>query len=305
MSNKVALFAGQGAQFVGMGKDLASDPEIAALFEKASAVLGYDLASVCFEGPIENLTRSDHCQPAIFVVSTACFAAFRKRYPSVEFSAYAGLSLGEWSALHAAGVLDFESTVRVLEARGRFMQEACEQNPSGMVSVVKLDVDQVEEIAKASGAHISNINSQQQVVLSGTKEVLDKVVALVGETKGRAIPLTVAGAFHSPFMEPARVRLAKVIQNIPFNSPKVPVLSNATGTFHKDDPAAIREAMLAQVTGTVHWLDDILVSKADAFIEFGPGKTLTNLAKRIVPETPGANVQDLATLEAVSALIGA
>ena len=304
MSSNVALFAGQGAQFVGMGKDLAADPGIAALFEKASAVLGYDLASVCFDGPIENLTRSDHCQPAIFVVSTACFAAFRKRYPSVTFSAFAGLSLGEWSALHAAGVLDFESAVRVLEARGRFMQEACEATPTGMVSVLKLDAAKVAEIAAASGAHISNINSQQQIVLSGKKDVLDKAVELTVAAKGRAIPLTVAGAFHSPYMEPARLRLAEVIRDIPFQSPKVPVLSNATGTFHRDDPAAIRDAMLAQVTGTVHWLDDVLASKADRFFEFGPGKALTNLAKRIVPETPAANVQDLATLEAASALIG-
>ncbi len=299
--DKIALFAGQGAQYVGMGQDLLDDPDAASYFEIAGKVLGYDLARVCFEGPIEELTRSDRCQPAIFVVSAACLSAFRRKNPGCRFDAYAGLSLGEWTALWAAGVLDFENTVRVLEARGRFMQEACEANPGGMVSVMSLPMEAVEKIAADCGLHISNVNSQSQINLAGAK---DRVERAVGEAKaagGKAIILNVAGAFHSPFMEPARKRLAEVIADIPFAAPKTPVFSNATGRLHEPDGGAIRQAMLDQVTGTVRWLDCILASGAHTFIEFGPGKVLSGLARRIDRANAVANVQDRASLDAVPA----
>ena len=299
--DKIALFAGQGAQYVGMGQDLLDDPDAASYFEIAGKVLGYDLAKVCFEGPIEELTRSDRCQPAIFVVSAACLSAFRRKNPGCSFDAYAGLSLGEWTALWAAGVLDFENTVRVLEARGRFMQEACEANPGGMVSVMSLPMEVVEKIAADCGLHISNVNSQSQINLAGAK---DRVERAVGEAKaagGKAIILNVAGAFHSPFMEPARKRLAEVIADIPFAAPKTPVFSNATGRLHEPDGGAIRQAMLDQVTGTVRWLDCILASGAHTFIEFGPGKVLSGLARRIDRANAVANVQDRASLDAVPA----
>ncbi len=299
--DKIALFAGQGAQYVGMGQDLLDDPDAASYFETAGKVLGYDLSKVCFEGPIEELTRSDRCQPAIFVVSAACLSVFHRKNPGCRFDAYAGLSLGEWTALWAAGVLDFENTVRVLEARGRFMQEACEANPGGMVSVMSLPMEAVEKIAADCGLHISNINSQSQINLAGAK---DRVERAVGEAKaagGKAIILNVAGAFHSPFMEPARKRLAEVIADIPFDTPKTPVFSNATGRLHETDGGAIRQAMLDQVTGTVQWLDCILASGAHTFIEFGPGKVLSGLARRIDRANVVANVQDRATLDAVPA----
>ena len=299
--DKIALFAGQGAQYVGMGQDLLDDPDAVSYFATAGKVLGYDLAKVCFEGPIEELTRSDRCQPAIFVVSAACFSAFRRKNPGCSFDAYAGLSLGEWTALWAAGVLDFENTVRVLEARGRFMQEACEANPGGMVSVMSLPMEAVEKIAADCGLHISNVNSQSQINLAGAK---DRVERAVGEAKaagGKAIMLNVAGAFHSPFMEPARKRLAEVIADIPFAAPKTPVFSNATGRLHETDGGAIRQAMLDQVTGTVRWLDCILASGAHTLIEFGPGKVLSGLARRIDRANVVANVQDRTTLDAVPA----
>lgn len=297
--DKLALFAGQGAQYVGMGQDLLDDPDAATYFETASRVLGYDLAKICFEGPIEDLTRSDHCQPAIFVVSAACFAAFRRKYPACRFDAFAGLSLGEWTALFAAGVLDFENTVRVLEARGRFMQEACEANPGGMVSVMSLPLETVEKIGADCGLHVSNINSQSQVNLAGAAEKVAEAAAAAKAAGGKAIVLNVAGAFHSPFMEPARARLAEVIADIPFSTPATPVFSNATGRLHASDGAAIRQAMLDQVTGTVRWLDCILASGAHAFIEFGPGKVLSGLARRIDRANAVANVQDRASLDAV------
>lgn len=295
--NTTALFAGQGAQFVGMGADL-DDPVAKDLFARASAVLGYDLADLCFNGPIESLTSSDHCQPAIFTVSAACFELFRKQYPQVGFSSMAGLSLGEWTALYAAGVIDFESGVKILEARGRYMQEACDATPTGMASVVKLTADKVREIAERTGAHVSNVNSQMQIVLSGTSDVLAAAAKEVSEAKGRAIPLKVAGAFHSPYMEPARAKLAEVLDTVEFKAPRTPVLSNARGAFHDPDAAAIKKAMLDQVTGTVLWLDCMTASGSTNFIEFGPGKTLSGLATRINPEFKAYSVQDRATLDA-------
>ena len=297
--DKLALFAGQGAQYVGMGQDLLDDPDAAAYFETASQVLGYDLAKVCFEGPIEELTRSDRCQPAIFVVSAACFAAFRRKHPACRFDAFAGLSLGEWTALFAGGVLDFANTVRVLEARGRFMQEACEANPGGMVSIVSLPLEAVEKIAADCGLHVSNVNSQAQINLAGAKDRVEQAAAAAKAAGGKAIVLNVAGAFHSPFMESARSRLADVIADIPFAAPATPVFSNATGRLHAPDGAAIRQAMLDQVTGTVRWLDCILASGAHAFIEFGPGKVLSGLARRIDRANAAASVQDRASLDAL------
>lgn len=194
MTARMAVFAGQGAQFVGMGKDLAADPDIAALFERANEALGFDLKEVCFEGPIEVLTRSDYCQPAIFVTSIACWMAFNKRYPGSEFGMAAGLSLGEWSALHIAGALDFDTAVRVLEARGRFMQEACAANPGGMVSVMSLDAERVAQVCVASGATVANINSEAQVVLSGTLEAVARAEEEALALGGKAIALKVAGA---------------------------------------------------------------------------------------------------------------
>lgn len=294
----LALFAGQGAQFVGMGQDLMDDADVASYFETAGKVLGYDLAKICFEGPIESLTSSDHCQPAIFVVSAACYTVFRKKFPNYAFDGFAGLSLGEWSALWAGGVLDFESTVKVLEARGKFMQEACDQKPSGMASIMSLPFEAVEKIAADCGLHISNINSQAQVNVSGDKDKVALAAEAAKAAGGKAIVLNVAGAFHSPFMASAREKLEPVLDGITFNAPKAPVFSNATGKPHAQDPAAIKAAMLDQITGTVRWLDCILDSGAHAFVEFGPGKVLSGLARRIDRANAVANIQDKAGLDA-------
>lgn len=293
----LALFAGQGAQFVGMGQDLMDDFDVSTLFETAGKVLGYDLSKICFEGPIEDLTRSDHCQPAIFVVSAACFTLFKKKFPDYSFDAFAGLSLGEWSALWAGGVLDFENTVKVLEARGKFMQEACESQPSGMASLMSLPLETVEKIAADFGLYVSNINSQAQVNVSGEKEKVAQAAEAAKAAGGKAIVLNVAGAFHSPFMQPARDKLAPVIEGIKFSSPVIPVYSNATGKLHANDPEAIKAAMLDQITGTVRWLDCIIDSGAHSFVEFGPGKVLSGLARRIDKLNSVANIQDKAGLD--------
>ena len=301
MSVKCCVFAGQGAQTPGMGKDFAEDPAIADLFTRANAVLGFDLAKVCFEGPEEELTKSNVCQPAIFVVSVAAFEAFKKKCPDVSFAMAAGFSLGEWTALHVAGVLDFESTLKVLEARGRFMQEACEAQPSGMISIMGATPEQLQALCETSGCGISNLNTAAQTVLSGTKEEIAACEAAAKAAGIKAITLTVAGAFHSKFMQPAREKLASVLDGIAFSAPTFPVLANVSGTFHAKDPAVIKETMLRQVTESVHWLDCMQTAVKEGvseIVEFGPGGVLARMMKRIDKAVAASAVTDVASVEA-------
>ena len=299
------IFAGQGAQVPGMGRDFAeADAEVMKLFDAAGAVLGFDLKKICFEGPAEELTRSNVCQPAIFVTSYAAYLSLQKRKP-VQFACAAGLSLGEWGALCAAGVLDFDSTLKVLEARGRFMQEACEREPSGMIAIVGASPEQLAALCEKTGCTVANINSSAQQVLSGSKDAVASA-AVVAKELGikRALPLATAGAFHSRFMAPAREKLAGVLDGIEFKAPKFPVLSNITGKPHSSDPAEIRAMMLEQVTGTTNWAADVETAKAlgcDRFVEFGPGKVLSGLVKKIDPALTTLNVADTASLDATAA----
>lgn len=306
--SECCIFAGQGAQTPGMGRDFAeADAGAAALFNQANAVLGFDLAKICFEGPAEELTKSNVCQPAIFTVSYLAYRALQQRRKT-DFACAAGLSLGEWGALCVAGVLDFESTLKVLEARGRFMQEACEATPSGMLAVVGATPAQLETICERTGCTVANINSAQQQVLSGAKAAIADAVAAAKELGvKRAIPLATAGAFHSPFMAPAREKLATVLDGIEFKAPKIPVLSNITGKPHSADPGAIKALMLEQVTGTTNWAADTLAARelgCTRFVEFGPGKVLSGLIKKIDPALETLNVGDLASLDATVAALG-
>ena len=296
------IFAGQGAQVPGMGQDFASrDSEIMSLYDEANEVLGFDLKSVCFEGPQEELTKSNICQPAIFVTSFAAYRALQKE-KNIAFSCAAGLSLGEWGALCVAGVLDFRSTLKVLEARGRFMQEACEATPSGMIAIVGASPEQLNALCEKTSCTVANVNSSAQVVLSGSKESIARA-AEEAKTLGikRAIPLATAGAFHSPFMASAREKLAPILDTIEFHAPTMPVLSNVTGRPHADDGETIKKTMLEQVTGTTNWAADVECAKslgATRFVEFGPGKVLSGLVKKIDPTLETFNVADLASLDA-------
>lgn len=305
--NNCCIFAGQGAQIPGMGKDFAeADVEVMGFFDNANAVLGFDLKKICFEGPAEELTKSNICQPAIFVTSWAAYTALKKK-KAVDFACAAGLSLGEWGALCAAGVLDFESTLKVLEARGRFMQEACEATPSGMIAIVGASPDQLSELCAKSGCTVANINSAAQQVLSGSKDEIAAAATIAKEIGiKRALPLATAGAFHSKFMAPAREKLATVLDGIPFSAPKIPVLSNVTAKPHSSDPGEIKAVMLEQVTGTTNWAADVEAAKAmgvDTFVEFGPGKVLSGLIKKIDPALNTFNVADIASLETTIAAL--
>ena len=306
---KCCVFAGQGAQVPGMGRDFAeADSTVMELFDKANAVLGFDLKKICFEGPAEELTKSNVCQPAIFVVSYAAYLSFRKKC-AVSFDCAAGLSLGEWSALCAAGVLDFDSTLKVLEARGRFMQEACEATPSGMIAIVGATPEQLSALCEATGCTVANVNSAAQQVLSGSKDAIAAAAAKAKELGiRRAIPLATAGAFHSPFMAPAREKLAPVLDEITFNAPAFTVLSNVTGKPHAGDGAAIKALMLEQVTGTTNWAADVECAKsmgATTFVEFGPGKVLSGLISKIDSSLATVNVADIPSLDAAVEKVGA
>ncbi len=307
MKKRVVVFAGQGAQFVGMGKDLASaHPECAELFTRASGVLGYDLLQLCSEGPIEEITKSDKCHPAIFVTSAACYTALKKLYPELVVSGFAGLSLGEWTALWAAGVLSFEDTVKVLQARGKAMQEACNERPGGMVSVMGLALPALEKVCAEAGVQMANINSSEQIVLSGEKDKIaaaEKLAQAAGAKKTVVLP--VAGAFHSPLMAPAAAKLDHILAGMTFQKPAVPVWANVTAKPH-GEPVEIKAVMVRQVTSSVQWVATIEGFKQDGvteYIECGPGKVLAGLIKRIDKDASSVSIQDVPTLDkAVAAL---
>ena len=307
MKSLAWLFPGQGAQAVGMGRDVAEQvPAAAELFRRASVVLGFDLARVCFEGPEAELTRSDRAQPAIFVVSMACAEALSGVKPGLAWAFSAGHSLGEWSALCAAGAVSFEDALRILQSRGRFMQEACEQNPGAMLAVLGLPREAVEQVAARSGAEVANFNEPSQTVLSGTRESIDAAEKVAVELKAkRAVRLPVAGAFHSTLMKPAADRLAELLSGVAFAPARFPVMSNATGRPH-GGPDEIRKAMVLQVTSSVRWVDCVQYLAAQGvqrYVECGPGRILTGLVKRIDREAELHNISDLPSLQAVSARI--
>lgn len=302
-----ALFAGQGAQEVGMGKDLAAAfPTARALFDRADDILGFSLSKTVFEGPIEALTRTDVCQPAIFVASAAAWTAFRELAPEARPTVAAGLSLGEWTALWAAGAVSFDDAVRILEARGRFMQEACDANPSGMVSLLKLSAADCEAIAAETGCSVTNYNAAAQTVLGGTRDQVAAAAAAAGARGGRAVVLKTAGAYHSPFMATAAEKLGPVLASTEIRSPSIPVLSNVTGRLH-GGPDEIRASMQAQVCNPVRWTSctaALQETKPEAYIEFGPGAVLAGMLKRAVPGAAPLNANSDSSVRASASAMG-
>lgn len=298
--SRAILFPGQGAQAVGMGRELAeSNPACRELFDRASAVLGYDLADICFNGPIEKLTISAHAQPAIFVHSVAAWTAWKQRHPDWTFEFAAGLSSGEWTALHLAGVVSYEETLKILEARGRFMTEACNERPGGMLSVLNATPEQLEKLCAESGLEQANLNSREQTVLSGPIEGVEKAETLAAELGiRRVIRLNVAGAFHSTLMRPAAAKLEVELGRIEFKAPTFPVISNVAAKPH-GNPDEIRRLMVEQVYSSVRWYEGIEWMKARGvteYLECGPGKVLTGLVKRIDKGASLHSIQDPSAL---------
>jgi len=301
MIKTALLFAGQGAQVVGMGKDLAMSSSGRAWFERANAALSYDLAGVCFNGPEADLTKTEHAQPGIFLVSWVAFELLRERLPTLEFQATAGLSLGEFTALTAAGAMSFEDGLRVVCQRGRFMQEACEATRGGMAAVIGLDETATRQVCEQAGVVLANLNCPGQLVISGATENIRQACDLA-KVKGarRALPLPVAGAYHSPLMASAQPKLAAELARLNIASPTVMVVSNVTAEPHQGADS-IRGRLVEQVTNSVRWEESmryLLAQGFTRFIELGPGAALSGFLKRISKEAQVLNIADGAGLEA-------
>ena len=307
MSKTALLFAGQGAQTVGMGRDLAAQfPTARQWFERANVALGYDLASVCFSGPEADLTKTENAQPGIFLVGWVTFQLLKERLPGLKFEATAGLSLGEFTALTAAGAMSFEDGLRVVRQRGRFMQEACEATQGGMAAIIGLDEAATRQVCAETGVELANLNCPGQIVISGAADRM-KTACDLAKTRGakRALPLPVAGAYHSALMAGAQPKLRAALGGITLASPTVPVISNVTAQPH-GAPAEIAQRLVEQVTSSVRWEDSMrqLLSQGfTRFIELGPGTALSGFLKRIDKNAQALNVADQPSLEAAVAAL--
>lgn len=304
MSRTALLFAGQGAQSVGMGRDLAETfPSAKAWFDRANAAVGYDLASICFNGPDAELTKTENAQPGIFLVSWIALQLLKERVPALRFEATAGLSLGEFTALTAAGAMSFEDGLRVVRRRGKFMQEACEATHGGMAAIIGLDEAPTREVCAQAGVVLANLNCPGQLVISGATEKIEQACELARSRGARkAVPLPVAGAYHSPLMAGAQPKLQAELAGIKLSAPTVPVISNVIARPH-GGPAEISARLVEQVTASVRWEESIrhlLAQGFTRFIELGPGTALSGFMKRIDKSAQMLNVSDVASLEATA-----
>lgn len=304
------LFPGQGAQHVGMGQDLYDGlTAVRELFEKAEAATGIELRKLCFEGPEDQLARTDVCQPAIFTVSAATLVAIEELLgeagmEKIAPSFAAGLSLGEYSALYAADAVDFEPALRLVAERGRRMQAAAKAVESGMVSVIGLEEAQAEalvaEAAQGEPLTCANFNCPGQIVLSGAASACKRVEQLAGKhgAKG-AIPLKVAGAFHSEIMAPAAEGLKAALAAVSFREPNVPVVANVDARPY-DGADAIAGKLVAQLTGAVRWQHSMELLESEGverYYEIGPGKVLAGLMRRINRKAEFVSVNSVAAIE--------
>jgi [acyl-carrier-protein] S-malonyltransferase len=304
MSQRIALlFAGQGAQAVGMGKDLADRySAVAELFASADALLERSLSRTIFEGPEDLLTQTKNCQPALFVHGLATLAALREEIGDLPIHAAAGLSLGEFTAHAAAGTFDFETGLRLVQQRGHFMQEACEQTVGAMAALIGGDESAVRALAAETDVDVANLNSPGQIVISGETAKVALAVSLAKEHGVRvAKMLNVAGAYHSRLMNSAFVRLGEALAQVTFHPPLFPVICNIDAQPVRD-PEEILSSLQDQITSTVRWTESMeyLVDdeQCDLFIELGPGGVLAGLLNRTRKGTPCVSIGDCASLEA-------
>ncbi|MHB8898527.1 MAG: ACP S-malonyltransferase [Thermoguttaceae bacterium] len=295
MSRIAFLFPGQGAQAVGMGKRLyESVPAARQLYDRAGEILGYDLAKLCFEGPAEQLDSTICSQPALFVTSLAALESLRSESPDVVLAceAAAGLSLGEYTAMVLAGVLDFESGLTLVQKRGAAMQEAADATPSGMVSILGLERVEVEALCeKARGddiLEIANLLCPGNIAISGTNAACLRAAEMAQKAGAmKAVPLAVAGAFHTRIMRPADERLADALDKVTLRKPSLPVISNVDARPH-ERPEEIRSLLIQQILQPVLWEDSmryLLDQGFDQFYEIGPGRVLRGLLRRIDRKT--------------------
>lgn len=299
-AGKTALiFPGQGSQAVGMGQEMYEQSPIARrIFDEADKTLGFPLTKLCFEGPQEELTQTHNAQPAIFTVSIAGLSCMRdasdKEQPDPSF--VAGHSLGEYTALVAAGALDFPDALRLVRERGRLMQQATSLRPGGMAAIIGLDEATTEEICQQTGMQISNINSREQIVISGPKENIPKTLDMA-QARGakKVIPLPVSSAFHSTLMEPTVEGMSKVLDTVHFSHPAIPIVANSSA-----EPVTtveeVKNELMWQLCHCVHWLKSVefmISAGVSTFLEIGPGRILSGLVRRIDPSVQVANLSEL------------
>lgn len=281
---KAYVFPGQGSQYPGMAKDLYESNEIARMMlERANEILGFRITDIMFEGTAEELKQTRVTQPAIFLHSVVMARCLQDFTPDMV----AGHSLGEFSALVAAGAIDFEDGLKLVSVRAEAMQKACEMNPGSMAAVLALETEKVEEICSTCEGTVipANYNCDGQIVISGEKEAVEKACIRMKEAGAkRALPLPVGGAFHSPLMEPARAELAEGIEKTVFRTPTCPIYQNVTA-LPSTDPEEIKRNLLAQLTAPVRWIQSVRNMAADGageFIELGPGTVLQGLISKIL-----------------------
>jgi len=305
LSKAAYVFPGQGSQSTGMGLDLYNSyPAAKEVFDEADASLGFSLSHLCFEGPEEELTKTHNVQPAILVVSIACLKALEEaaiaNFPSPTF--VAGHSLGEYTALVAAGVLGLADAVLLVRERGRLMYEAGLKNPGSMLAVIGLDEEAVKDVCLQSGTEISNINCPGQIVISGAAQALAEANKLAKTRGARALlPLKVSGAFHSALMEPVIAEFSKIVSNVRFRPPVIPVISNVTAR-PLPDVDSIKKELVKQLRNCIQWqgsVEYMMHSGVTAFYEVGPGRVLSGLIRRINSELQIFNIsgtEDIAQL---------
>ena len=297
------LFPGQGAQAVGMGQELYQQSEQAKIiFNSIDDSLGRSLTKIMFEGPEDELRETINAQPAIMAVSLACLSTMKAELGDSFLSSpsmMAGHSLGEYSALAASGVLSVADASLLVQKRGELMQIACDQNPGTMAAILGMDQDLIFEIAKSSGTYVSNINTQEQIVISGEKEKIQIAMDMASE-KGakRVIPLNVGGAFHSGLMEPARPGLEEAVESVRFTDSSVPIVANCSAKPISDSES-IKKELITQISGCVNWKDTIqymIDQGVTDFYEIGPGRALSGMVKKINKEMNTFNISDLVSI---------
>lgn len=296
----IFAFSGQGAQAVGMGKDLYEASAAAkAIFDQADKILGWQVSEVCFTDTEDRLARSLYCQPAIYTMSCAALEAWREKHPEIQPLYCAGLSLGEYGALYAGGAFSFEDGLKLVARRAVLMDEACARTSGGMASVLGGDAEIIKAVCAECDIDVANYNSPGQIVISGEKSKVQQAVAMLKE-KGmrKVIPLNVAGAYHSRLMKEAGTALRQVLGEINICMPKVPVYQNYTGQPAKDLNELI-DNLEKQVAGSVRWVEcvqNMVHGGADTMIEFGPGNVLTGLLKRTDANVAAMNVNSVESL---------
>ena len=304
VSNTAFIFPGQGSQKVGMGRDLLDFPVSANVFKRVDDALGRKLSDIIFNGPDDELMLTRNAQPAIMTVSIACYEAMKEKngdlFPVPQY--VAGHSLGEYTSLYVSGALDLEETAKLVSLRGELMQDACDQNPGTMAALIGLDEKAVYEISRQTGTYVSNINTDLQTVISGDKAAIISAIDLATSRGAkRAIPLKVAGAFHSDLMRPAADKLENYINDLKFSDPKIPIIANCSAK-PLTKTSDIKQELIHQICNCVDWNKSVkymINSGVDSFIEYGHGGVLGNMIKRIDSES---NITSVDTTDSINTM---